>query len=276
MQGWTQPRPAGQRVRLFHALFRSLGDWDATWYRWIAEHGYDPSIGHGNTAAFFPLYPLAWRPLTWLPGPGDAVGQPAVVRAAGGGAVPALPDDAGPLRRGDGAAHRALPGDLPAGVRVLAALRREPVPAAGAGRVRAHLVRALVGGLRCRPGACSRGRSASRCSRRSHGGSGARARGGRCATCRCFCCRRRAGVLRLPVVADGRRRWRRAHAQERGWGRGVSVLPIVFGQATWDAVSGGHLRFLVHAAFTLLWCWLFYWAWRHAAAGRVPDLRRRC
>ena len=53
----------------WYPLFRSLGDWDATWYGWIAQHGYDPSIGHGNTAAFFPLYPILWSPLTWLPGP---------------------------------------------------------------------------------------------------------------------------------------------------------------------------------------------------------------
>ena len=67
MQGWTSRRhDAGFG---WDPLFRSLGDWDATWYGWIAQHGYDPSIGHGNTAAFFPLYPLLWSPLTWLPGP---------------------------------------------------------------------------------------------------------------------------------------------------------------------------------------------------------------
>src|SRR5262249_25572597 len=68
MQGWTSRRPQGSGAS-FDAFLRSLGDWDAAWYRWIAENGYDPSIGHGNTAAFFPLYPLAWSPLTWLPGP---------------------------------------------------------------------------------------------------------------------------------------------------------------------------------------------------------------
>jgi hypothetical protein len=52
------------------------------------------------------------------------------------------------------------------------------------------------------------------------------------------------------------------HAQERGWGRGVSALPIVMAQAGWDAVVDHHLRYLVHLAFTVLWCWLFYRAWR--------------
>src|ERR1051325_4383931 len=61
MQGWTSRRPQGSGAS-FDAFLRSLGDWDAAWYRWIAVHGYDPSIGHGNTAAFFPLYPLAWSP----------------------------------------------------------------------------------------------------------------------------------------------------------------------------------------------------------------------
>ena len=68
MEGWTSRRPRNSGFD-WDTVFRSLGDWDATWYRWIAQNGYDPSIGHGNTAAFFPLFPLLWRPLTWLPGP---------------------------------------------------------------------------------------------------------------------------------------------------------------------------------------------------------------
>ena len=34
-----------------------LEAWDGIWYRQIAQHGYDPVLMHGNTAAFFPLYP---------------------------------------------------------------------------------------------------------------------------------------------------------------------------------------------------------------------------
>jgi len=52
------------------------------------------------------------------------------------------------------------------------------------------------------------------------------------------------------------------HAQERGWGRGVSVLPVVVAKGFWDGVHGGQLRYLVHVAFTLLWCGLWYHAWR--------------
>jgi hypothetical protein len=47
--------PAG--ASLGDALLAPLGAWDGEWYARIAEHGYDPTLGHGNAAAFFPLYP---------------------------------------------------------------------------------------------------------------------------------------------------------------------------------------------------------------------------
>jgi Gpi18-like mannosyltransferase len=66
--GWTSrvPRESGLS---YHGLFAPLGQWDAVWYQWIAQHGYDPAIGHGNSAAFFPLYPMIWRAVAVLPGP---------------------------------------------------------------------------------------------------------------------------------------------------------------------------------------------------------------
>jgi hypothetical protein len=42
----------------------------------------------------------------------------------------------------------------------------------------------------------------------------------------------------------------------------VSVLPVVVAQGLWDAVSAAHFRYLVHVGFTLLWCGLWYHAWR--------------
>ncbi|HEY3764244.1 MAG TPA: hypothetical protein VGL44_03725, partial [Gaiellales bacterium] len=66
--GWTARVPRQSGVS-YHAFFAPLGQWDAVWYRWIADHGYDPAIGHGNAAAFSPLYPLAWRVVGVLPGP---------------------------------------------------------------------------------------------------------------------------------------------------------------------------------------------------------------
>ena len=40
--GWTARVPRQSGVS-YHALFAPLGQWDAVWYRWIAEHGYDPA-----------------------------------------------------------------------------------------------------------------------------------------------------------------------------------------------------------------------------------------
>src|SRR6059058_132354 len=73
MQSWTSRHPRGAAVS-WNAFFSPLSAWDSTWYRWIAQHGYDPSIGHGNKAAFFPLYPILWAPFTWLPGPATVSG----------------------------------------------------------------------------------------------------------------------------------------------------------------------------------------------------------
>ena len=67
---WTSRIPRESGVS-WHGLFGALGQWDVVWYRWIADHGYDPAIGHGNSAAFFPLYPLLTRALV-LPHPSEA------------------------------------------------------------------------------------------------------------------------------------------------------------------------------------------------------------
>ena len=73
MEGWVT-RPHGSGVGLPEML-RDLGSWDGIWYRSIAVHGYDPTIGHGDNAAFLPLYPMLlrglrtiipWVDLVWL------------------------------------------------------------------------------------------------------------------------------------------------------------------------------------------------------------------
>src|SRR3954453_2767198 len=61
-------------------------------------------------------------------GADHAVGHAALISAVRRGAVPALPHDPGALRRGHGPAYRAVSGNLPADVRVRAALRRGAVP----------------------------------------------------------------------------------------------------------------------------------------------------
>jgi Gpi18-like mannosyltransferase len=69
--GWASRRPPSAG-RSYDALFSPLGRWDASWYRWIALNGYDQAGAHGhhlNVVAFSPLYPLAYRTISTLPGP---------------------------------------------------------------------------------------------------------------------------------------------------------------------------------------------------------------
>ena len=53
------------------------------------------------------------------------------------------------------------------------------------------------------------------------------------------------------------------HAQHRGWGRGFVPLPLEIARALWqDVIENGLLRSLADVSFTLVWCWLWYRAWR--------------
>ena len=57
MVGWVErPRGSGDLVA---ALVTPLRSWDGFWYLSIAQYGYDPTIAHGNSPAFFPLYPMS-------------------------------------------------------------------------------------------------------------------------------------------------------------------------------------------------------------------------
>src|SRR5277367_5783346 len=40
--------------------------WDGVWYLVIARYGYRPDLGITSRTAFFPLYPLALRTVSWL------------------------------------------------------------------------------------------------------------------------------------------------------------------------------------------------------------------
>ena len=51
----------------WHNVVTALERQDAAWFLRIATHGYAPGDG---SAAFFPLYPLAIRAVSWLPGIG--------------------------------------------------------------------------------------------------------------------------------------------------------------------------------------------------------------
>jgi hypothetical protein len=262
MQNWTDRHPRESGIS-WHALFADLGDWDATWYEWIARHGYDPSIGHGNTAAFFPLYPLVWAPLTRLPGP--ATLWASLVSSLLFGVALCLLYAMTRGRYDDGMARRTV---LYLAIFPLTFVFSLPYAES------LFLVLALASFVLTWHGNWWWGSIA-----------GALA-----------VLARPVGIALFPALVWRRYRergiavtpylpllllpaaelaffaylgWRtgdvlaNVHAQERGWGRGVSVLPVVLGQAFWDAVTADHLRYLVHVAFTLLWCGLWYYAWRY-------------
>ena len=50
---------------------RPAARWDSAWYLVIAHYGYRPDLGHftASRTAFFPLYPLGLRALSWLGSP---------------------------------------------------------------------------------------------------------------------------------------------------------------------------------------------------------------
>jgi hypothetical protein len=262
MEGWTTRRPRGAALS-WQALFAPLGDWDAVWYRWIAEHGYDPAIGHGNTPAFFPLFPLAWRALLVLPGP--ATLWATLLSSACFGAALCLFHRIGEARLGAAGARRAT---LYLAFFPLTFVFSLPYAES------LFLLLALVA-------------FALTWHERWWLGSAAGA---------LAVLARPVGIALLPALAwrryrrEGRRSsaylpllllplaelaffaylaWRtgdplaHAHAQERGWQRGVSVLPVVVLYTLWHSVLlAGQLRFLIHVGFAILFCYLWYHAWR--------------
>ncbi len=68
MVSWTHRVPPKSGLS-YRAIMSPLSGWDAIWYHWVEEHGYDPAIGHGNIAAFYPGWPAAWHGVSWLPIP---------------------------------------------------------------------------------------------------------------------------------------------------------------------------------------------------------------
>jgi hypothetical protein len=265
--GWTSrvPRESGLS---YHGLFAPLGQWDAVWYGWIAQHGYDPAIGHGNAAAFFPLYPLAWRVVSVLPGPMTLWGS--LLSSALFAAALCLLYVITRARYDERLARRT--------VLYLAIF---PLTFVFALPYAESLFLLLTLGAFALTW---------------HGRWWAGSAAGALAVLA-----RPVGIALVPALAWRRYRtegwrwraylplllmpaaelafflylgWRTGNfmanpdAQERGWGRGVSILPWVVVHTLWhDVLEGGHLRFLIHIAFTLLWCGLFYKAWRMRMPG---------
>ncbi len=265
--GWTSRVPRESGVS-YHGLFAPLGQWDAVWYRWIAEHGYDPAIGHGNAAAFFPLYPLAWRVVGVLPGPMTLWGS--LLSSALFAAALCLLYSVTQRRYDERMARRTV---LYLAIFPLTFVFALPYAES------LFLLLALGAFVLTWHGRWWSGAAV-----------GALA-----------VLARPVGIALVPALAWRRYRteglrfraylplllmpaaelafflylgWRTGNfmanpdAQERGWGRGVSILPWVVVHTLWhDVLEGGHLRFLIHIGFTLLWCGLFYKAWRMRMPG---------
>ena len=264
---WTSRIPRESGVS-WHGLFGALGQWDVVWYRWIADHGYDPAIGHGNSAAFFPLYPLLWRPLSILPGPMELWGS--LLSTALFGAALCLLYRITLGRYDEAMARRtvlylsifplAFVFSLPYAESLFLLLALGAFAFTWYGRqwegaaVGALAVLARPVGIALLPALAWR-------TYRRHG----------------LRVRPYLPLLLLPLAElafFAYLGWRtgdvlaNVHAQERGWERGVGVLPYVFGYTLWhDVIEGGHLRFLIHMSFTVLWCGLFYQAWRMRIPG---------
>jgi hypothetical protein len=265
--GWTSRVPRESGIS-YHGLFAPLGQWDAVWYGWIAQHGYDPAIGHGNAAAFFPLYPLAWRVVSVLPGPMSLWGS--VLSSALFAAALCLLYGITRARYDEHLARRTalylaifpltFVFALPYAESLFLLLTLGAFALTWHGRwwsgsaVAALAVLARPVGIALLPALAWRRYRADGRRWRAY-----------------------LPLLLLPAAEIGfflYLGWRTGNfmanpdAQERGWGRGVSILPWVVVHTLWhDVIEGGHLRFLVHIGFTLLWCGLFYKAWRMRMPG---------
>ena len=88
----------------WHMLVTSLQRQDAQWFLRLATSGYSPG---DNSAAFFPLYPLAVRTVDWLPGIGP-LGAGLLVSNAAAFAALLLLHALTRLELGDAAARRAV------------------------------------------------------------------------------------------------------------------------------------------------------------------------
>ena len=265
--GWTSrvPRESGLS---YHGLFAPLGQWDAVWYGWIAQHGYDPAIGHGNAAAFFPLYPLAWRAVSVLPGPMSLWGSLLSSTLFAGALCLLYAITQG--RYDERLARRTVlylaifpltfVFALPYAESMFLLLTLGAFALSWHGRwwsasaVGALAVLARPVGIALLPALAWRRYRTEGLRWRAY-----------------------LPLLLLPAAEIAfflYLGWRTGNfmanpdAQERGWGRGVSILPWVVVHTLWhDVIEGGHLRFLIHIGFTLLWCGLFYKAWRMRMPG---------
>ena len=262
--GWESRRPTSARLS-YSSLFSPLGRWDASWYRWIALHGYDQAGAHGhhaNVVAFSPLYPLTYRTVSALPGPMPLWGS-LLSTLLFGAALCALHD----------LGLRAL--DRETARRAVLYLSICPLSFVFSLPYSESLFLAIVVGAFSSV-AAERTRAA-------------------CALAALAVLTRPIGIALVPALA-----WRihrtnpplRAylplllpvvaqvaflaylgihtgdplaplHAQQHGWHRSISILPLVFIHTLWPSSVGA----VVDVTFTFLWCGLFLHAWRMRLTG---------
>jgi hypothetical protein len=222
-------------------MFGALDRWDAIWYHWIAVRGYDPAVAHGNTAAFYPLWPLTWRVASIVPLPIYVVGA-LTSTALFAPALCLLYRMT--LERYDVAMARRT--TLYVAIWPLAFVYSLPYSES------LYLL-------------CSLAAFALTWHRRMWLGSAAGA---------LAVLARPVGIALVPAFAwriyrrEGLR-WRTGdwlgstNAQHRGWGRGFVPLPIEIGRGLYeDVISNGLLRTLADVSFTFGWAFLWYRAWR--------------
>jgi hypothetical protein len=260
--GWTHRRPRYSGLT-YRALFAPLDQWDAVWYHWVLRHGYDPSIAHGNVAAFFPLWPLAWHTVAWSPIPVYLAGS--LLSTAFFGAALCLLYRITQGRFDEGMARRTV---LFIAIWPLSFVFSMPYSES------LYLLLSLAAFALTWHGRWWSGSAA--------GALAVLARPVGIALIPAFAWRiyrerrwqwRAYLPLLLMVAAElgffAYLGWRtgdylgNTDAQHRGWGRGFVPLPVEVGRALWyDVIQNGLLRSLADTCFTLLWCYLWYRAWR--------------
>jgi Mannosyltransferase (PIG-V) len=254
--GWTHRTPG--RVS-YRTLVSPLGRWDASWYRWIAVHGYDRAGAHGhhaNVMAFYPLFPLLYRAVSMLPGSAQVWGA-VLSSALFAGALCALYR----LTVNHLGEHLARRSVLYLAISPLAFVFAVPYSeslflllavvsfvAAGAGRRWSAGGAAALATL-ARPVGIALAPALAWQIHRSRTG-----------------WRGYLPVL-LPVAAEAGffayAAWHTGdvlapiHAQERGWGRSVAVLPVLVAHVVWLVVArGANSAALVDVVFVVAWCGL--------------------
>jgi hypothetical protein len=267
--GWESRQQPSAGIS-YDALFSPLGRWDASWYRWIALHGYDQAGAHGhhvNVVAFSPLYPLAYRVASALSGPMTLWGS-LLSTVLFGAALCGLYDLGLRTLDRDTATRAVLylavcplsfVFSLPYSESLFLALVVGAFALIAAGRTRAAGALAALAVLTRPVGIALVPALAWRLHRTGSP-------------------RRAYLPLLLPVAAQvafvaylGLHTGdplAPLHAQQHGWHRSISILPLVFARTLWHGVlQAPSLEAIIEVAFTLVWCGLLLHAWRMRLPG---------